>query len=327
MKAAVLVSKDSFEIQDVPIPTPDSEQLLVRIEAVAICNTTDTKIKNAEDPVKVWPFRPWPIVLGHEICGIVERVGPDVKGWQVGDRIAGWGFGGTGGFAEYCTIAPGKSAAVKVPKQMPAAGACLLELAIGTARYIYDEKTRARLNGAKSAYVAGLGPSGLCFILNLVNSGLTVYASGRQENRKEIARHFGAIEVFDPEENPVQILTDRGIEVDCFCDTTGRDFSADALKLVKAGGVIVPFGVGWNAYENQAVFAEKDLYVTNGGVQEARRASETVMSWARDGKLALEEMVTHRIRLGEIAQGFELIRNRKAIKVVIEMEIADSRQA
>jgi len=319
MKAMMLVATDTFELQELAIPEPGPGQVLVRVEATAICNTTDMKVKQAADPTTEWPNKPHPVLLGHEVCGTVEALGTDVAGWREGDRISGWGIGG-GGFAEYCLLSPDSMAAVKVPPEMPAATASLLELAVGTARYLYADEARKRLADAATAYVVGLGPSGLFYLLECLNLGVkTVYASGRHAQRLEMAREFGATEVLDAAEvDSAQVLAERGVSVDVAVDTTGRDFSADLLKVTGTGGVIVPFGVGWPWSDHLDVFSERDILVANGGVEEARRAAAPMMEWIARGTMPIERTITHRIHLADLEAGFEMIKKREAVKVVVE---------
>ena len=72
------------------MPVLEPESVLVKVEAVGICNATDARILNAPDPTKVWPYQAWPQVMGHETCGRILELGAQVDGWRVGDRIAGW---------------------------------------------------------------------------------------------------------------------------------------------------------------------------------------------------------------------------------------------
>src|SRR5687768_410633 len=85
MKAAVVKSFDRpLEIEERPIPEPDANGVLVRIEASGLCHT-DIHAARGEWPVKASP----PFVPGHEGVGIIERVGPsDVYGLEPGMRVA-----------------------------------------------------------------------------------------------------------------------------------------------------------------------------------------------------------------------------------------------
>ncbi len=81
MKAAVLYEPNTpLKIEDVEIDDPQANEILVRQEAVGVCHTDLSFIKG-EMPV------PMPIVMGHEGCGIVEKVGSNVTSVQPGDKV------------------------------------------------------------------------------------------------------------------------------------------------------------------------------------------------------------------------------------------------
>jgi alcohol dehydrogenase, propanol-preferring len=99
MKAAVVHSFDKpLEIEDVPIPEPGPEQVLVRIEASGLCHT-DIHAARGEWPVKPTP----PFIPGHEGVGIVERLGSgNSHGIEVGMRVALPWLGYACGDCRYC---------------------------------------------------------------------------------------------------------------------------------------------------------------------------------------------------------------------------------
>lgn len=99
MRAAVVTAFDApLLLEDVPIPEPGPEQVLVRIEVSGLCHT-DIHAARGE-----WPVRPeLPFVPGHEGVGIVERFGPGERhGLQEGDRVAVPWLGYACGDCGYC---------------------------------------------------------------------------------------------------------------------------------------------------------------------------------------------------------------------------------
>src|SRR3954470_11025910 len=85
MKAAVVHSFDEpLEIEDVPVPEPGPDQVLVRIESSGLCHT-DIHAARGEWPIKPSP----PFIPGHEGVGVIERLGSgNAHGLEVGDRVA-----------------------------------------------------------------------------------------------------------------------------------------------------------------------------------------------------------------------------------------------
>ena len=87
---------------DLPMPEPRGAEVLVKVGAVAV-NPVDTYIRNGAN---YWPL-PQPFIIGCDLAGVVEAVGPDAKNLSVGDRV--WGtnqglLGRQGTFAEYCAV-------------------------------------------------------------------------------------------------------------------------------------------------------------------------------------------------------------------------------
>lgn len=313
----VLTGKDRLELQEVDRPVIHPEGLLVRVEAVGICNATDLRVVEANDPTAVWPNMPWPVILGHEVCGVVEEVGPEVQGWQPGDRIAGW-CPPCGGFAEVCQFYPGYMAAVRVPAEMPAEEAALLELSIGTTRYFMPDTVMARIRCARSALVLGLGPSGQLYVRECLLLGIPqVLASDRHEARRNLARELGAAEVFEGGQEPFRALQDRRQTVDVVIDTTGRDLVDDILKILAPGGVIIPFGVGVDWESKLPLLEERGITLAKAHLEEARRAAPQVLEWVRTGKLPVLKLITRTGRLEDIPDALQSLRERRDIKVII----------
>ena len=93
MKAAFIQGPHRFTVEERPIPSPGSGEILVRTTSCGICTSE----------IEIWkgkiPDMPYPKCIGHEPSGIVEAVGADVQGFAVGDPVAVWSEGN--GFAEY----------------------------------------------------------------------------------------------------------------------------------------------------------------------------------------------------------------------------------
>ncbi|MGQ9807255.1 MAG: zinc-dependent alcohol dehydrogenase [Armatimonadota bacterium] len=317
MRAMVLTGKGRLNLQEVERPEIHPEGVLARVEAVGICNATDLRVVEADDPTAVWPNRPWPVILGHEVCGVVEEVGAEVQGWQPGDRIAGW-CPPCGGFAEFCQFYPNYMAAVRVPPDMPAEEAALLELSIGTTRYFMPEGVIGRIRSARSALVLGLGPSGQLYVRECGLLGIPqVLASDRHESRRRLAHEMGAAEVFEGGKEPFRILRDRGQTVDVVIDTTGRDLVDDILQVLAPGGVIIPFGVGVDWESKRSLLDERGITLANAHLEEARRAAPQVLEWVRTGKLPVFKLITRTGRLEDIPDALQSLRERRDIKVII----------
>jgi propanol-preferring alcohol dehydrogenase len=132
MKAAVVRSFDRpLEIEDVPIPTPGPDQVLVRIEATGLCHT-DIHAARGEWPIKPSP----PFVPGHEGVGIIESVGSgNMHELAVGMRVALPWLGYACGICKYCN----SGRETLCPNQLNmgyALNGSFAEYAVGYARHV-----------------------------------------------------------------------------------------------------------------------------------------------------------------------------------------------
>jgi len=82
MKAMKFPEAGKAEIVEVPVPTPGPGEVLVRVKAAGICASDVAAFKGTHN------FRRPPVITGHELAGEIERLGPDVAGRRVGDRVA-----------------------------------------------------------------------------------------------------------------------------------------------------------------------------------------------------------------------------------------------
>ena len=98
MKAAVVHDfTKPLTIEQVPKPVPGPGEVLVKVETAGLCHT-DIHAAHGDWPVKPTP----PFIPGHEGVGVVERLGTDVSGLTLGDRVAIPWLGWACGACEYC---------------------------------------------------------------------------------------------------------------------------------------------------------------------------------------------------------------------------------
>ena len=317
MKAMVLTGPRQMVLQEWPEPEVTRDGVAVKVEAAAICNTTDYRSYAANDPSEAWPSLPYPVVIGHEVCGRIVARGEGVTGWNVGDRISGWGVS-HGGYAEYCAVTPDDMAPIRVPESVPAEEASFLELVIGTLRYLATPDGFLVESGQRVA-VTGLGPAGLLYLQHALLLGAAeAWVTDRNPARRELARQLGAHQVYDSVEEMVEAAARSGSLFDSILDSTGADLRKLAGKCLRADGAIVPFGLhfDWNALGG--AIEGKPFHVAQGGVAEARQVIPRVETWLAEGALRLGPLVSRRIGLAEIPEAIEALQRRpkKMVKVV-----------
>jgi alcohol dehydrogenase, propanol-preferring len=262
MKAAVVTGFDRpLSIEDVPVPEPGPEQVLVRIETCGLCHT-DIHAARGDWPIKPTP----PFIPGHEGVGIVERLGEgNAHGITVGTRVAlpwlgyscgdcrhcnsGWetlcesqlnmGYAMDGGFAEYAVGYAHN--VVAVPSDVDPLDAAPLTCA-GVTTY-----KAVKVSGAHSSSVVavfGAGGLGHLAIQYARVTGAAVIAVDINEARLETARELGAEHVVHAGEEDVVAAIRRlgGADAAIATAVSPKAFE-QALGSLARGGSLVCVGL------------------------------------------------------------------------------------
>jgi len=239
-----------LQMVDLPIPQPQGQEILIRVSACGVCHTELDEIEGRTAPSR------FPIILGHQIVGRVEKIGPGAGRFQVGDRVGvGWiyracgtcrfcrrgdenlcghfmatGRDAQGGYAEFMTV--GEAFAFPIPDFFSdlEAAPLLCAGAIG-----YRSLRLAGMEDGKTLGLIGFGASAH-LVLQIArhqfpNSKIAVFA--RSPAEQEFARELGASWAGGMEEDPPESL-------DCAIDTTPVwGPVVEGLKKLSRGGRLV----------------------------------------------------------------------------------------
>jgi NADPH:quinone reductase len=239
MKAIVLKKfggPDSFELQDVAVPEVGIGELLVRVIATAI-NPLDYQIRRGDYPEYV----PLPAIIGHDVSGVVEKVGPGVIDFKLGDEVFYTPkiFGPKGGsYAQY-NVVP-EALVTHKPANLSHEEAASTTLVGGTAWEALV--TRAKLNPAESVLIhGGAGGVGSIAIQLAKAMGATVYTTCRSRDL-EFVRQLGADHAIDfTSQDYIKEIADltgkKGVNV-VFDTIGGMTLSQSPHVLGDAGRVV-----------------------------------------------------------------------------------------
>ncbi|HEV8297453.1 MAG TPA: alcohol dehydrogenase catalytic domain-containing protein [Acidimicrobiales bacterium] len=209
MHAAVVNEQHGFDLIDVPDPSPQSGELLLRVSACGICGSDLKAVANMRAG----------LVMGHEFAGEIVAVAPDVRGWRVGQRVCALpligcgacapcitgdvahcatvdmiGVGGSAGaYAEYVRVSARET--FELPDAVPTdLGALVEPLAVGL-----HAVERAALRAGDRVLVLGAGPVGLAVTLWARHLGAgEVVVSDPVPHRRTAAQSLGATGALDP---------------------------------------------------------------------------------------------------------------------------------
>ncbi|WP_200843961.1 zinc-dependent alcohol dehydrogenase family protein [Pantoea sp. 18069] len=239
MKAMILKKfggPDSFELQDVAIPEVDAGELLVRVIATAI-NPLDYQIRRGDYPEYV----PLPAITGHDVSGVVEKLGPGVIDFKVGDEVFYTPkiFGPKGGsYAQY-NVVP-EALVTHKPANLSHEEAASMTLVGGTAWE--SLVSRAKLGPAESVLIhGGAGGVGSIAIQLAKAMGATVYTTARGIDL-EFVRELGADHAIDyTTQNYVEEIASLtgGKGVNVVFDTIGGLTLSQSPHVLSDGGRVV----------------------------------------------------------------------------------------
>jgi 2-desacetyl-2-hydroxyethyl bacteriochlorophyllide A dehydrogenase len=333
MPAAVFADVGKLAVLDRPVPeVRRADDVLVEVEACGICGT-DLHI------LATPPAQPATVgaVLGHEFVGVIREVGADVTS-RPGARVAVapnvscgqcvWcrrglrnqcenftthGIYIDGGLAPYVVV-PARNC-FPISPRLPVHIAALTE-PLST---VVNGAQLADVFPGEFAAVIGAGPVGLMFTALFKLSGATVIVLEPAEERARLASVMGADLVVDPaNEDAAKHVVDEtdGLGADVVIDAVGSQLST-ALELVRKAGRIVLFGMNDKARAEiaQVKITRDELRLIGSFV--GQDVFPTAIRLLEQGRLDLEALVTHRVRLEELPAAVEEFRAGRAVKVQV----------
>lgn len=331
MKGIFVTEVDRTEILELPEPEIGPYEALVQVEACGICNSTDWKIIEGE-----FVRGTFPVLLGHESCGRVIRVGDKVRSFQVGDRVLRsrledghvpypGGRSCWGGFVEQAIVTDvwaERGATYNafphsqqiVPTYFSPAGAVASITLKETLSCLHNSDVKP----GQSLAIVGTGPVGQTLALFAVLSGIRpVVVFGRRPEWAEAFARLGVDGYVAGEDVPpdVQAILDGG-GFDRAIEAVGaRAALSRCLEVVKPEGRINLYGIA-PLSEPYLPAEEQDPRVFRGKVAEAE-VHEQLLEWVEQGKVDPEDWVSHQMPWTEYRRGFDMVASKKANKVVL----------
>lgn len=347
MKAMVLTAPGLWEVQEVDVEQPGEQEVLCRIDAVAICGS-DPEIIHGGLP-GIWPPK-YPFIAGHEWAGTVVAKGAGVEGFEIGDRVAGEAHKGCGycknclsgrynlclnygknetGHRHYGFTSPGAYAQYNVYHQksitkLPDSVSFKEAAMCDTAGVALHGLELSGVEPGSTVVVIGPGPIGMMAmkIAKAMGAGRVIVV-GRMP-RLEVAKALGADELVDFSKvepvGEVRKLT-AGMGADLVVECSGAPGTIiQALEMSCKGGKVVMLGVAKDGV-TEAIPLKYTTHneITIYGSRANPNASRKVVQLIAGKRIDVRDMVTHTFPLEEIGLAFETFEKRLggAMKVVI----------
>ncbi len=345
MTGVVLPGNRQLELREIPVPEPGHGQVLVRMKASSLCGS-DLRAIYRPTNQGTGPEAYQGVVAGHEPCGIIERVGPGVKRFQAGDRVIIYHIAGCGLCAEcrsgwmISCSQPGRGAygwqrpgghedfmvadeatLVALPDELSYLDGAMVACGIGTA---YAACLRAGVSGRDRVLITGLGPVGLGAALLCRAMGAEVVGVEFIAERRQLAQQLGFANIVSPEDGDMlavllQHTNGHGFEmaIDCSGNANARHL---CLETAREWGRVVFVGEGGTvSFEPSPLLIHKQLTLYGSWVcslPQMEELTERLVRW----KLHPDVLVTHRFKLSQAKEAYELFDTGRTGKVAFVWE-------
>ena len=342
MKAYTYINKGEFALIDKPKPTIiEPTDAIVRVTLGSICSS-DLHIKHGSVPRAV-PG----ITVGHEMVGIVEELGSEVKGVSVGDRVTvnvetfcgecfyckhgyvnnctsphgGWALGCRidGGQTEYVRVPLAEQGLNRIPDSVTDEQALFVGDVLATG---FWAARISEITEDDTVLIIGAGPTGICTLLCMMlkQPKRIIVCEQSEERRNFVKQHYPNVLLTTPDEcedfvknNSDHGGADRVLEV-----AGGKDTFQLAWRTARPNAIVTVVAL----YNEAQTLPLPDMYGKNltfktGGVDGCD--CEEVLQLIEEGKIDTTPLITHRFPLSRIAEAYSLFENKEdgVIKVAI----------
>lgn len=339
MKAvAVFAPNDVRVVDDVPVPQIGEYEALVKVAYCGFCNGTDTRIINGAMDFD------YPLVLGHEGAGEVIAIGNKVRNIEIGDRFihnnlhanAGNGyFKAHGGMAQYGLVVDHQAMLedgytnknlefykkfAKIPRDFDFKhGAMLLTLS-----ECMSAVRNFGINVGSDVLIFGAGPMGTAIAAysKLAGANSVVIVSGTEERLQNALKVSKADEIINYNKiNVADAIGNRRFDVSV-------DAVGSTSVIIQASSFLKPYGVvgGLGVLRKDDRLLDMSKLQNNTGVHmlnfpygEYDIIDENV-DLIKAGKIRPEDYYSHIVNMDNISEAIELVKNKKALKVLIEID-------
>ena len=339
MKAVQIVKPHELKIIDVPMPTLDEKNnVLIKMTATGICGS-DMGIYHGTNAAATYPR-----IIGHEMVGIVDKIGQGVKNLKVGDRViinqvvncetcypcsknrgnvcdslAVRGVHIDGGYREY--IAVPENDCYILPNELSDKDAIMIE----PTTIAIQSCTRAELEKDDILLIMGSGALGSTILKIAKLLCDTIIVADIMDDKLAIAKEQGATHTInvlkeDLVEKVNELTNGHGstVSIDAACT---KDSLMQLLKATGNAGRVITMGFSTSETSvNQFLITSKELDVRGSRLQ--NKMFPKAISLIKEGKLDLNNAVSHTFPLTEAQKAFDFVDSRDASirKVVLTFD-------
>ncbi|MHA1683228.1 MAG: zinc-dependent alcohol dehydrogenase [Promethearchaeota archaeon] len=346
MKAAVFKDIKKVELEDVPIPKINDDELLVKIDVATTCGTDAKTYKRGLK--KKTPYSQAIHIFGHEYAGTVVEVGANVTKFKKGDRVVSANSApcGTcfhckrsefslcdnltwlwGTFAEY----------IKVPAAIVEKNTYLIPDGVESKTMAIMEPLACVVHGIErtgiklgdTVVINGAGPIGLMYVFLAKKKGARVISTDMKEERLKLAMELGADITIRVTKDMSSADTIQAVKKQTE-GHRGADVGIEAvgipaiwentIKMTRKGGIVNLFG---GCPSGTAISVETSLIhygevLIKGVFHHTPLYISKAFAMLADGTFPANKFITHELPLSKVNEALDMITSQKGIKIALK---------
>jgi L-iditol 2-dehydrogenase len=345
MRAALLYGKEDLRLEEIPVPEAGPGEVLLRVKAAAICGTDIRMFRNGARGAG--PGNP--LVLGHEVSGIVESTGPGVSGYRAGMAVAvapnmgcgvcdqcvsgntqmcdtykAFGINIPGGFAPFMKI-PREAVSQGNLAPIPEGGDFVSAALVEPLACVYNAFQRTAIVPGDTVLVIGAGPIGLMHAkVALMAGAAKVYMNDLSAERLSLCRAAEpaiiTLESAGLKERLSSLTSGKGVSV-CITAAPSGEAQVLALEVVGVNGRVMFFGglpEGKSKVPLDTNLVHYKQITISGTSRQSLIQYRQTLALVASGRLVVKDLVTMSTPLDGIRASFEQVIQGKGLKNVIE---------
>lgn len=338
MKRLVISEPNKVELEDIEIPEPGSNEILLKIAYCGICGSDLHAFRGDH------PFIPLPATPGHEFSAKVEKLGENVTGFQRGDRVTVepsltcgecyncriglynicenlrvMGCQGDGAMADYLIVPSDK--VISIPDRLSLKDAALSEpMAVG----VHAAKRAGGLLN-KNVVIIGAGIIGLAVLISVVKAGAkNITIVDLNDQRLDKADILGATRTINATRVDAvkKINANKPFEgIDVVFECVGVEKSIrDAIEIVRKGGKIIVVGVFGKDTKVQMAYVQDRELELMGSLMYIRRDFTEAIQMLNEGEIRTSLFISKIFPLEKAQKAFEeAFKKEQNLKILFEV--------
>jgi len=347
MRAALLYGKEDIRVENVELPRTAEHEILLKVKRAFICGTDVRMFKNGLGHISNGS----PLVPGHEISGVIEKIGEAVSGFELGWKVTvapnmgcgkceqcasgntqlcskyrALGIHINGGFAEYVRIpaaAVQQGNVIRIPDNVSFEEAALVE----PLSCVFNAFERSHIQPGDTVLIIGAGPIGIMHAKLAKLGGATkIIINDLEQNRLDLCRRtdssFITLDGNNVRDNVMKITNNKGVNV-CITACPSPQAQILALDITGINGRVVFFGGlpedKAKVLLNTNLIHYKQLVVT-GTARSSLRQFRKTLELISSGSIIVKDLVTATFDIDHIGEAIEAASCGFGLKNAIDFE-------